>query len=157
MDDLSVRAVIIGVNIFVTMTIVSLLILMFFQMGEIYGLVASTDTSIYNRFDDIYSIYEGKIESGIGLLNTIKKFEENPDNNIVIEYPDCVNVRIVIAGTKDEATNEPIRESVFLKKLMLGAKHPKISTVYKYEDRYSISVETDEKDILKIVFNKITK
>ena len=157
MDEIGVRAVIIGVNIFVTVIIITLLVFMFFQMGEIYGLVATTDTSIYNRFDDIYSIYHGKIETGIGLLNTIKKFEENPDSNIVIEYPDCENVRMAKAGIIDETTNEQIRESVYLKKLMLGLRHPNIFTIFKYEDKYSISVEQDEfnKDILKIVFNKI--
>lgn len=158
MDDLGVRTVIIGVNIFITLTIVSIVIIMFLQMGEIYGLVANTDTSIYNKFDDIYSIYDGKVESGIGLLNTIKKFEENPDTYIVIEYPDSQNIRIAAAGIKDPASNNQMRESVYLKKLMLGElTNPNISTKYKYEDRYNVTVEQRDNGILVIRFTKINK
>lgn len=147
MDDLGVRAIVIGVNIFVTLTIVSLVIIMFFQMGDIYGIVASTDTSIYNKFDDVYSIYHGKVESGIGLLNTIKKFEQNPDQYIVIEYPGYKEVRT-------ESLNNSTRESVYLKELMSGDKNnPNISTKYKYYDRYNITVEERDNGVVAIVYD----
>lgn len=145
MDDLGVRAVIIGVSIFVTITIVSLVIVMFFQMGEIYGLVSSTDTSIYNKFDNIYSTYHGRVESGIGLLNTLKKFEENPDVDIVIDYPGRSDVRAY-------AISNGLNESNLLKKLMLGMGLPNIKKEYKYEDRYNISVEEQQDGKIKIVF-----
>lgn len=150
MDDLGVRAVIIGVNIFVTLTIVSLVIIMFFQMGNIYGMVASTDTSIYNKFDDVYSIYHGKVESGIGLLNTIKKFEQNPDQYVVIEYPGYQEVRDYLNGILNDST----RESVYLKQLMSGDENnPNISTKYKYHDRYNITVEERDNGVVAIVYN----
>ena len=127
MDDIAVRTVIIGVNIFVTVLIVTIVVIMFFQMGEIYGVVATTDTSIYNKFDDIYSIYHGKVESGVGLLNTIKKFEENPDQYVIIEYPGFVEVRGLLNGT---------RESVYLKNEMLSeTKNQDLSIKYNYEER----------------------
>ena len=149
MDDLGVRAVVIGVNIFVTLTIISLVIIMFFQMGEIYGMVANTDTSIYNKFDDVYSMYNGKVESGIGLLNTLKKFEENPDKYIIIEYPGCVDVRMYVASNQ-------IREAVYLKSLMSGKEiNPKILIKYKYEDRYNVTVDEREGGIIAIIYTKI--
>lgn len=158
MDDLGVRTVIIGVNIFVTMTIVSLVIIMFFQMGEIYGIVASTDTSIYNKFDDVYSIYNGKVESGIGLLNTLKKFEENEDQYIVVEYTGCEEVRAYIGFSEENTLDGRVRESAYLKNLMSGkVTNPNITTKYKYEDRYNITVEQRENDILAIKYTKIKK
>lgn len=155
MDDLGVRAVIIGVGIFVTIMIMSIMIIMFSQMSEIFGLVASTDTSIYNKFDDIYSMYHGKTENGIGLLNTLKKIEENSNKNLIVIYPGCdelrMNLPVNVDGTK-------FREAVYLKKLMNGEiTNPEIPTTYKYEDRYNITVDERENGITAIVYSKIGK
>ena len=62
-------------------------------MGDIYGVVATTDTDISSRFDDIYSMYYGRTETGIGLLNTIKTFEEDNEYDVVITYPGSEYIR----------------------------------------------------------------
>ena len=67
---------------------------MFSQMGEIYGVVANTDTSISSKFDDIYSMYHGRTETGVGLLNTIKQFEQDKEYDVVINYPNSNEIRI---------------------------------------------------------------
>lgn len=157
MDDVAVRAVVIGVNIFITITIISLVIVMFFQMGEIYGTVSTTDTSIYNKFDNVYSMYHGKVESGIGLLNALKKFEDSTDQYIIITYDNADIVRNqlqIINKNKDE--DEQKRESVFLKELMTGKQ--KISTLtYKYEDKYNVTVEEGEDGVLIVRYDRINK
>ncbi len=157
MDDVATRAVVIGVNIFVTITIVTLVIVMFFQMGEIYGTVANTDTSIYSKFDDVYSMYHGKVESGIGLLNALKKQEDNNDTKVIITYDNADIVRQRLdAYNKTKTAEEQKRESVYLKELMTGKQ--KISTVnYKYEDRYNVTVEEGENGVLIIRYDRIDK
>ena len=56
MDDITSRTVVIAVGIFVTVTIITMLILTFTKIKDVYGTVATTNTSIYEKFDDIYSI-----------------------------------------------------------------------------------------------------
>lgn len=155
MDDITTRAVIIGVNIFVTITIVSLVIIMFFQMGDIYGIVASTDTSIYNKFDDVYSMYHGKVESGIGLLNALKKQEESGDKYVIIEYNNADIVRRQLSNfNKGKPVDNQKRESVYLKELMTG-KQRIVNLSYRYEDKYNVTVTEGENGVLIVRFDKI--
>lgn len=155
MDDITTRAIVIGVNVFVTLAIVSLVIVMFFQMQEIYGVVASTDNSIYNKFDDFYSMYNGKVETGIGLLNTIKKYEDSNDKQVVITYPNSNKIRDEITNKNLNLSEEnKIREATFLKDLMKENKTYN-GTEYKYEDKYNVTVSSEDNNIVTINFQKI--
>lgn len=146
MDDITTRTFIIAVNIFVTIAIVSIIVVMFFQIQNIYKVVASTDTSIYNRFDDIYSKYNGKTVTGIGLLNALKSFEESSDSEYVsIDYTDSADIRKDL--TKD------IREVDLLKKQMEENKDKEKGT-FKYENRYSVTVTEQKDGKILIMFNK---
>ena len=159
MDDIATRAVIIGVNIFVTITIVSLIVIMFFQMGEIYGIVKNTDTSIYNKFDDVYSMYHGKVESGIGLLNALKRQEETKDKFVVIQYEGSDKIREALSEDNDgKEIERQKRESVYLKELMTGKITDKrIKVKYRYEDKYNVTVTESESEngVLIVNFAKI--
>ena len=142
MDDITTRTIVIAVNIFVTIAIVSLVIIMFFQMREIYGVVATTDTSIYNKFDDVYSMYHGKVETGIGLLNTLKKYEDNNDTQVIIrEY--------VQANEKREVT--------YLKDLMKKNETHKPGGGHKFrlENKYDVIVEDNDDQTVTIRFQSI--
>lgn len=145
MDDITTRTIVIAVNIFITITIVSLVIIMFFQMKEIYGVVAKTDTSIYNKFDDVYSMYHGKVETGIGLLNALKKYEDSTDGQVIIKYTGSDNIR------KNLGPDE--REVVRLKELM--QKNKTFAGIkYRYEDKYDVTVTYEENGSITIDFNK---
>lgn len=157
MDDITTRTIVIAVNIFVTIAIVSLVIVMFFQMREIYGIVATTDTSIYNKFDDVYSMYDGKVETGIGLLNTLKKYEDNKDVEVIITYPNSSNIREEIANENSNLSeNEQIREVTYLKDLMKNNKTYNGLT-YRYEDKYNVTVSNGENQTVIIHFERINK
>ncbi len=140
MDDITTRTIVIAVNIFITITIVSLVIIMFFQMQEIYGIVATTDTSIYNKFDDIYSMYHGKAETGVGLLNTLKRYEEQPDDQVIITYDNYQEIRSKLGENE--------REVVKIKELMTEGKD------YNFEDKYSVTVSDGEDGTVIIDFNR---
>ncbi len=139
MEDITTRVIVIAVNIFVTIAIVSLVIIMFFQMQDIYGVVAKTNTSIYERFNNVYSMYNGRTMTGLGLLNTIKKYESKTDQNITVSYPGSGEV-------KDYALKNNIRESVHLKSLMENEDG------YKYENKYNVTVETSDNGQITIRF-----
>ena len=142
MDDITTRTVVIAVGLFVTMMIVSLVIIMFSQMQEIYGVVSKTDTSIYSTFDNVYSMYNGRTMTGLGLLNTIKKYEDKINENIVVNYPGSYNI-------KDYVSKNNIREAVYLKSLM------EENIAYKYETKYNVTVETSAEGQVTIVFSKV--
>lgn len=145
MDDITTRTFIIAVNIFVTLTIVSIIIVMFFQMQDIYKVVSSTDTSIYNKFDDIYSKYNGKTVTGIGLLNALKSYESITEYKVTIDYTDSKLIR--------DTLKESQREVEVLKTEMEKTKNNKKS-YFRYEDKYNVTVTEENGDFL-IMFNKI--
>lgn len=140
MDDITTRAIVIGVNIFVTLAIVSIIIVMFFQMMQIYGTVRDTDTSIYTTFNNITSMYSGRTMNGLGLLNTIKKYENKTDENIIIIYPGSNDI-------KEYVSNNNLREASYLKSLMESNKD------YSFEKKYDVVVEEIEQDKIAIIFN----
>ena len=150
MDDITTRTIVIAVNIFVTIAIVSLVIIMFFQMREIYGVVATTDTSIYNKFDDVYSMYHGKVETGIGLLNTLKKYEDNTDTQVIIVYPDSDIIREYVQANEK-------REVTYLKDLMKKNETHKPGGGHKFrlENKYDVIVEDNDDQTVTIRFQSI--
>lgn len=155
MDDITTRAVIIGVNIFVTITIVSLIIIMFFQMQDIYGLVSKTNTDLYSSFDDVYSMYDGKVETGIGLLNAIKRHEDNNDYRVIVKYPKSDKLREEIENYNiDKQEDEKKREATELKKLM-EQNEIYDGEIFRYEDKYSVIVSEGQNGTLIVEFTKI--
>lgn len=151
MDDITTRTVVIAVNIFVTMTIVTLVIMSFFKIQDIFGLVRGTDTSIYNKFDDVYSRYNGKVVSGIGLLNALKS-QEDTNDAIVINYTGSNVIRdelnMMNAGKRDE---NKTRESVYFKSLMESGEE------YNYEDSYKGQVYEDDDGAIVVNFERIAQ
>lgn len=135
MSDTTTRTIVIATNILITIVIVSLIFGMFGKMKEIYGIARETDNSISASFDSVYETYNGKKENGLGLLNTIKKYEDDPKSNIKIVYPGCETVRAL-------AKTEGKREAVILKNSMEGIE-TRISG-YSYEKKYNVRVVEDQ-------------
>lgn len=140
MDDITTKAIVIGVNIFVTMAILTIIIIMFSQMGEIYGIVSTTDNSIASTFDSVYAMYNGRTMTGLGLLNTVKKYETDKEQDVIISYPGSATVKDYINK------NGNIRESVYLKSLM------EANVSYHYETKYNVLVETVNETTIVITF-----
>lgn len=172
MDDMATRAIIIGVNIFVTITIVTLILMMFNELGGVYGLVKNTETSISSRFSDIYSVYNGKSESGLGLLNTLKKFEDEGVTPIVIIYPSSTEIKEYITnyniGRKEE---NKITESRYLKIMMeksklsaenfknqYGENYDTLKLIgdFAYEDKYDVQVLETEQGLIMINYFRVS-
>ena len=136
----------------IDLAVVSLIIIMFFQMKQIYGIVGTTDTSIYNKFDDVHSMYDGKVESGIGLLNVIKKYEDTPVSGVIIEYPNATSIRDYLeVYNLNLPKGQQKRESTYLKELMLDPKN----NTYKYEYKYNVTVIENSQGQIEINFKKV--
>ncbi|MBR6688474.1 MAG: hypothetical protein IKL68_00455 [Clostridia bacterium] len=139
MEDSSTRAINFAVALIVTLIIVSLVVTSFSKVKEIYSLTKNTDNAIHSGFDNIYEIYDGKELNGMGLLNTVKKFEE--DNEIVSEvrYPssNIVKGRVGSDG----------RESTLLKQYMQDNEYV-YGHRYSFERMYKVEVKEENGKII---------
>lgn len=77
MDEISNKAITIGVAIFITIAIVSGVFYVINQIKAIYGQVYETDVSIQSMFSE-FDEYENAEKSGVEVLSTVKKYLENP-------------------------------------------------------------------------------
>lgn len=93
MEDVSPKVLIFAVSLFITLIIVALVVSIFSKVKDIYSMTKNTDNSIHASFDNIYQTYDGKKLNGMGLLNTVKKFEEENDVVSEVRYPGYTNVR----------------------------------------------------------------
>ncbi|MBR5227882.1 MAG: hypothetical protein IKV94_04505 [Clostridia bacterium] len=85
MDYITSKVFVIAVGIFVTLSIVTMAILSFTKLGEIFNFVENTDISIRNQYDNMYSMYNGAELNTVGLLNALRRYEED----------DAVKIRVV--------------------------------------------------------------
>lgn len=151
MDYITNKTVLIGVGIFVTLIIVTMVLLVFNEMKGVYNVVAKTETDIYTQFNNIVSMYDNAKMNGVELVNTIKKYEseirkEDQDNTklVDVKYPGVDTVRRA-------ARLEGIREAEYLKQKM--EENIKLEGIsYRYENQYNVYVEKDEKGITIIIF-----
>lgn len=85
MDEISVRAITIGVAIFVTMVITSIVIFEFTHIREIYKSVGETNVSFESRLEELNK-YKDKVNefNGLDVKNTIEKYRMNPSIEVCI-------------------------------------------------------------------------
>lgn len=86
MDYITSRVFVIGVGIFMTLAIVTGVILVLSQVNEVYNAVENTNTSIIAEYDNIYSQYGESTLNTVGLLNTLRKYEEESDIHVLATF-----------------------------------------------------------------------
>lgn len=139
MEWISSKAVYIGVGIFVTIAIVSGVIMSFTKVGEIYGQVQSLNISIKDELDNIYSKYSGAKLNGVDLLNVIKKYEQ--DDDIEVWYPERNEIL-----KSSEYISHTKREVVILGEYMESGTNG-----FSYEKEYTVNV-TEKNSKITIIF-----
>lgn len=77
MDEISTKAINIGVAVFITIIIISGVFFVINQIKTIYGQVYETDISIQNSFSE-FDQYDNTVKTGIDVINAAKKYVENP-------------------------------------------------------------------------------
>lgn len=86
MDEIATKAIIIGVSIFVTLIIITVIIFEYEQISSIYENVEKTDVSFESKLDELDKYRDSNNEfNGLDVRNTIKKYEKNNSIDICIE------------------------------------------------------------------------
>lgn len=138
MDYITSKTFMIAIGIFVTLVIVTGLILVFTKISDIYNLTENTNTSILSQYDNLYSMYSGAKLNTVGLLNTLRKYQEDPE----------VGVKIIMNGVTMDAVDENKKSVIqiiegYVENNDLG-----------YEEMFNVKVEEND-PIVNIVFEKI--
>lgn len=76
MSDISNKALIIAVSLFITISITSSILLIMSHFKDIYAEVEKTDINIGNRFTE-FDKYDNTTLTGLDVKNTIKKYKKN--------------------------------------------------------------------------------
>ncbi len=116
------RAIMIAVGLFVTVIIISGIMVIFSQMQEVYKNVNSTDTSIVGKFGK-YASYDNTTITGLEMINCANKYYK--DRNVIVMYG---NIQLNTQDGIDYLNNEYENENI------------------KYEYLYSSTIEDVEID-----------
>lgn len=76
MEEMSSKAINIGVALFITIIIISGVFYVINQVKTIYGQVYETNTSIQDRFSE-FDQFDNTKKTGIDVLNAVKKYRNN--------------------------------------------------------------------------------
>ncbi len=126
MDEISTKAIIIGVSIFVTLIILTVVVFEFEQIQSIYKEVGQTNISFEERLDEFDKYRDSNnIFTGLDVRNTVKKYINDDSVNVCIET------------TSGEVCND----SIDVDKL-------------DYTNKYSSNLN-EQSNIYKIVFTEI--
>lgn len=105
MEETGVKALLIGVSIFITLIIVTVVIMEFFQIGEIYKSVGETNVSFESKFDEFSKFNDSNnIFNGVNVKNYIKKYKNDDSVDVCINSICNDNININIINNSDEYT-----------------------------------------------------
>lgn len=97
MDEISSRAVVIGVSVFVTLVILTVILFEFNQIQNIYKDVGQTDISFENSLDELDKYRDtNNIFSGLDVRNTVKKYKKN------------LNIKVCVMSDGEEQCDDNI-------------------------------------------------
>ena len=86
MDEISTRAIIIGVSIFVTLIIVTVIIFEFSQIQKVYKVTAETDITFEERLDEFDKYRDSNNDlTGIDLRNTVAKYNDDETVEVCVQ------------------------------------------------------------------------
>lgn len=92
MDEIATKAIIIGVSIFVTLIIVTVLVFEFTQIRNLYKVTAETDITFEERLDEFDKYRDSNnYFNGLDVNNTIKKYKKDPTVDVCITEEDVEN------------------------------------------------------------------
>lgn len=78
MDEISTKAIIIGVSIFVTLIILTVIVFEFQQIQSVYKQVGQTNISFEEQLDEFDKYRDSNnLFTGLDIRNTVKKYANN--------------------------------------------------------------------------------
>lgn len=126
MDEIATKAIIIGVSVFITLVIVTVLILEFTQIQDIYKITAESNVSFESKIDEFNKYRDSNnIFNGLDVNNTIKKYKEDKTVDVCIEMDENnVNCGDTLAINSNEYTKKFIAR--------LDESSAKFKIIFKY-------------------------
>ena len=97
MDEITTKALIIGVSIFVTLIVVTVIIFEFTQIKDIYKGVGETNVSFESNLDEFDKYRDSNnVFSGIDVKNTLAKYKNNKLVEVCVKQAElkCTDVTI---------------------------------------------------------------
>lgn len=104
MNETTNRALMIGVAIFVTLSITSAIFVTINQIKGIYKYVYNTDISLKGKFSE-FQAYEGGHFTGLDVINTVKKYRGN--QLVKVNYGNLSSSVTITLDSNDMASNIP--------------------------------------------------
>lgn len=92
MDEIVTKAIIIGVSIFVTLLIVTVLIFEFTQISSVYKVTAETNITFEERLSE-FDKYRDSTNyfNGLDVKNTIQKYKNDKSVDVCIDEGGTIN------------------------------------------------------------------
>ena len=103
MDEIVTKAIIIGVSIFVTLLIVTVLIFEFTQISSVYKVTAETNITFEERLSE-FDKYRDSTNyfNGLDVKNTIKKYKNDKSVEVCIDEAGAINCSDSITINKSD-------------------------------------------------------
>lgn len=76
------RALLIGVSVFITLSITSAILVIIGQVKDVYKYVYNTNISLKDRFNE-FDMYNGTVMTGLDMYNTVKKYKSNANVDVL--------------------------------------------------------------------------
>lgn len=116
MEEVGVKALVIGVSIFVTLVIVGVVILEITHIGEIYKHVGETNVSFESKFNELDKFNDPNNEfNGLDVKNYINKYREEDAVEVCLESAlscgDMISVDSIIDSDLYKATLDSINST----------------------------------------------
>lgn len=142
MDEITSKALTIGVAVFITIAITSGLLIVIDQIKGIYGQVYETDISLQSSFSE-FDAYDNVQKTGIDVINTIKKYEN--DLGVIVQLSNGSSIYATYTGASDVSTNNWSKYTDYLNYVKTGddtGLRTFLTTIGKY--KYTASVKLHE-------------
>lgn len=134
MDEISTRYIIMAVGIYITLIVLTSVIFVANNVGDVFSVSNRTNISIQSRIDSIEDMYDGATLNGVDLVNAIARYEE--DDTVTVEYPKKNEIQTA-AGS--------IRVSKYLKNgfesdALNGTTYMETFCTWNYSTNFKVSV-----------------
>ena len=136
MNEITNKAIVIAVGIFITVAITSGILISIDKMKEIYEKVYETDISLKNNFSE-FDQYDNTRKKGIDVANAINKYTRG-------DYSSYVTINVIDPSISNNSTaafwldDEKIKE---------------YNDIYSYNYNTTLNIDNDGR--VTITFNKI--
>ena len=107
MDEIGTKAIIIGVSIFVTLIIVTVLVFEFTQIQDIYKVTAETNITFEDRLDE-FDKYRDSTNyfNGLDVKNTIEKYYNDKTVEVCIKDGEAIDCSDTLTVDTSEYNKE---------------------------------------------------